>query len=112
MEDLILELVMWLIRLAGLAVGALLIPYIRSKTTEVKYQQILDNVTWAVEAAQQLYKVFGPEFDRKDYALQLLKQLKFNISEDQLDTLIESAVFQLNLIMEEARRDTEISTGS
>lgn len=112
MEELILELVMWLIRLAGLAIIALLIPYIRTKTTESQYNKILNYVSVGVSAAQQMYKVFGAGFDRKQYVVDWLRSQKLNITEEQLDALIEAAVFELNQIMKEAQGDTEIPTSS
>ena len=73
-----------------------IIPYIKSKTTIAQQQEILECVTIAVTAAEQIYKGTGRGKEKKAYVMQWLKDRGFEVDEAKIDAMIESAVHQMN----------------
>lgn len=77
-----------------------LIPVLKEKVKEAKYKDLLEAVRVAVEAAEQTFKMSGMGKVKKEdvlaYVTDYLNKKNMNITEEQLDKLIESAVFQLN----------------
>ena len=52
-------------------------------------------VQMAVKAAEQIYKESGKGAEKFEYVAQWISD-KFNVSDDELKNLIESAVYELN----------------
>lgn len=75
---------------------AVVIPYIKSKTTTQQQAQINAWVKIAVAAAEQIYKGSGRGEEKKEYVINWLEERGFTLDEDELDALIESAVYELN----------------
>ncbi len=95
------DIIVALIGLIGTIITAVLIPYIRSKTTKEKYDNIYTWVSIAVSAAEQIFKdVQKAGKLKKEYVLAFLNQKGFNINEDELDAMIEAAVLELNKLKE------------
>lgn len=96
MESLTFQITSILISLVGVLVSYLLIPYIKSKTTEKQREDIYFWVKVAVNAAQQIYKEKGQGRFKKEYVFNfLVDDMGFKISMDELNILIESAVLEL-----------------
>ena len=76
-------------------VTAVIVPYIKSKTTASQQAQINTWVQIAVSAAEQIYSGPGKGKDKKAYVLKWLHDRGVMVDEAQLDALIEAAVFEL-----------------
>ena len=76
-------------------VSVFLIPWLKTKIGENKLAEIMTWVQVAVEAAEQLYKESGQGAKKKQYVLDFLASKGFTLNEDEIDKLIESAVYTL-----------------
>lgn len=81
--------------LIGALITAFLIPWIKSKTSAEKLEQIELWVTVAVEAAEQIYTGSGKGAQKKAYVLEFLNSKGFDLDWEEIDMMIESAVFNL-----------------
>lgn len=81
--------------LIGALITAFLIPWIKNKTSAEKLEQIELWVTVAVEAAEQIYTGSGKGAQKKAYVLEFLNSKGFDIDWEEIDMMIESAVFNL-----------------
>ena len=72
-----------------------LIPWIKSKVDEKKFDSIKRWVEVAVSAAEQLYKYEGGGVEKKAYVLEFLAKAGIELDAESLDALIEAAVFKL-----------------
>ena len=77
-----------------------LVPYIRSKTTEEQYSKLKFYVKTGVQAAEMIYKEPGMGPIKKDYVLNYIEGRGFIVDEHELDALIESAVLELKNSLE------------
>ena len=82
--------------LIAVIITAVVIPYIKSKTTTQQQAQINAWVKIAVAAAEQIYKGSGRGEEKKEYVINWLEERGFTLDEDEVDDLIESAVYELN----------------
>ena len=89
----ILKAVVYLI---ATIVGVIVIPYIKSKTTVEQQTELKAWVAIAVSAAEQLYKGVGRGEEKKQYVLDWLTAKGIKVNMEELDGMIESAVFELN----------------
>lgn len=83
------------IMLIAAIISAVVIPWIRSKTSAAQFEQIEMWVTVAVEAAEQIYTGSGRGAEKKAYVIDFLTEKGFKIDADSLDKLIEAVVFDL-----------------
>lgn len=81
--------------LIGAVITVFVIPWLKSKTDAAKLEKIKMWVTVAVEAAEQLYVGSGRGAEKKAYVLEFLKSKGFNLEWDEIDAMIEAAVFNL-----------------
>lgn len=79
----------------GALITVFLIPYIRSKTGMAKQEQFAMWVKIAVGAAEQLFAQKGMGEQKKAYVMAFLHAHGMTVDEDELDALIESAVYAL-----------------
>lgn len=77
-------------------VTAIIVPYIKSRTTAQQQTQIAEWVRIAVTAAEQLYKGSGRGAEKKAYVLDWLHEHGVTVDESKLDAMIESAVYEIN----------------
>ena len=77
-------------------ISAILVPYIRSKSTKEQQNKILQWVKIAVAAAEQLFTGSGRGEEKKAYVLDWLTSHGLRVDEGKLDALIEAAVYALN----------------
>lgn len=77
-------------------ISAILVPYIRSKTTKEQQNEILQWVKIAVAAAEQLFTGSGRGEEKKAYVLDWLTSHGLRVDEGKLDALIEAAVYALH----------------
>ena len=90
--------------LVGVVITAVVIPYIRSRTTAQQRAEINAWVKTAVAAAEQVYAGAGRGAEKKEYVLSWLREHGAAVDEAKLDAIIEAAVYELNsgLLAEEA----------
>lgn len=84
-----------LVALIAAVISAIVIPYIKSKTTAQQQAQLVSWVKIAVAAAEQIYAGSGRGEEKKAYVLDWLQAHNITVDESKLNALIESAVFAL-----------------
>ena len=94
----ITEIVKYVIGICVLLVTSVLLPLIRKKTTAEKEKVIKDLIAIAVTAAEQIYKDPGSGQVKKDFVIAWLMERGINLDGDQLDAMIEAAVYDLTHI--------------
>lgn len=77
-----------------------LVPYIKSKTTEEQYSKLKFYVKTGVQAAEMIYNEPGMGAIKKDYVLNYIRGLGFTVDVNELNALIESAVLELKNSLE------------
>lgn len=85
MADLIIKII---IPLICAILTIYIIPFLKEK-------RIYSSVVIAVRAAEQIYKESGKGTEKFEYVKTWIKS-KFNLSDEDLKNIIESAVFELN----------------
>ena len=81
--------------LRAAVITAIVIPYIKTKTTTDQQRQINTWVQIAVSAAEQIYNGPGRGEDKKKYVVEWLRQHGVTVDADKLDAMIEAAVYDL-----------------
>ena len=76
-------------------ITAIVIPYIKSKTTASQQAEINAWVKIAVTAAEQSYTGSGRGEEKKAYVLNWLQEHGITVDAEKLDALIEAAVYDL-----------------
>lgn len=100
----ILEIVLVLI---GLVITRFLVPFLKEKYTAQKVENIYDTIVKAVRAAEQIYQESGVGIElKKPYVVEYVRSKGINISEKDLDVLIESAVKMLQILEKEIKKDS------
>ena len=87
-------------------ITAVVIPYIKNRTTARQQAEINAWVRIAVTAAEQVYKGTGRGEEKKAFVLEWLKSHGVTVDMEKLDALIESAVYDINnglITLEEVR---------
>ena len=79
-------------------ITAVVVPYIRSKTTDTQQAEPRAPVRIAVTAAEQLYIGTGKGAEKKAYVLAWLAERGITVDAEKLDAMIESAVYGLKSI--------------
>lgn len=80
--------------LLGVLLTYIIIPFIKSKTTEAQRDNVKNWVEYAVWAAEQIAK--KQNIDKYEYVKGFLME-KFNLTEAEAKVLIESAVRELKV---------------
>ncbi len=92
MNELILSLLSAILAALGGWVVKTLIPYIKSKTTLAQQEKINGWVMTAVTAAEQMKRKPGSGDEKFAYVRDFLRKKGFDLSTDEIEALIESAV--------------------
>lgn len=82
--------------LVAAVITAVVIPYIKSRTTAQQQAEINAWVKIAVTAAEQIYRGSGRGEEKKAYVINWLREHGITVDEAKLDALIEAAVYELN----------------
>lgn len=85
-----------LISLTVALVTIFLLPCLRKKYGTEKTNEILRWVGIFVRAAEQVYNESGMGEKKKEYVLARLKEKGFTVDVEELDSMIEAAVLELN----------------
>jgi hypothetical protein len=90
------EILQAVLTLATAIITILLVPFLKEKMGEAKYNNIIKWVKIAVEAAEQMYKAYPKSGDdKKEYVIEFLENKGIKLTIEELDALIESAVSKL-----------------
>lgn len=99
MNDLTFNILKIIVSVATVLISAYVIPLLKEKLNDSKYQRLLEMVEIAVRAAEQTIKGSGQGAIKKEEVVAFVSTWMvshgINISDSQLDQLIEAAVWQL-----------------
>ena len=97
-KSLAYQIISLIITILVMVLTYFVIPWLRSKGKIGLLSFLRGMVSVAVQAAEQLYNEPGMGITKKDYVLQFLLRRGIKLEEDELDALIEAAVYNLNQI--------------
>ena len=76
------------------------IPFLKAKTTSSELESLIEFVTVGVRAAEMMYKETGMGAKKKEYVVEYLKELGYTVDVNEIDAMIEGAVFDLKNSLE------------
>lgn len=85
-----------IISLIGVILTGLVVPWLRIKLSNEKLDSVQMWVNIAVAAAEQIFSVPDSGIKKKMYVMEFLKTKGITITDQELDALIEAAVFEIN----------------
>ncbi len=85
-----------LVVLIAAIISCILIPWIKTKTTDGQRQQLVAWTKIAVAAAEQIFKGTGRGEEKKKYVLAFLEEKGITFDENIVNAAVEAAVKQLN----------------
>ena len=91
--------------IVSIVVTGILIPLIKTKISKTDLEKALVITDIAVKAAEQIYKESGKGQIKKKYVIDYLKKSGLNLSDEEINALIEAAVKELNLWQDEIRKE-------
>ena len=83
--------------IVSIVVTGILIPLIKTKIKKEDLEKAIIITDIAVKAAEQIYKESGKGPIKKKYVIDYLKRSGLNLTDEEINALIESAVKELNL---------------
>ena len=89
------KIVETIIALLVAIITTFVVPYIKSKIDDAKMAKIIEWVTHAVKAAEQIYKESGMGAIKNKYVKKFLEDHGVDLDIEQIDVLIESAVWEI-----------------
>ena len=95
------EILQVVLAIVSIVVTGLLIPLIKTKVSKDKLTKALVVTEIAVKAAEQIFKETGQGAIKKKYVIDYLKKSGLNLTDEEINALIESAVKELNLWQKE-----------
>lgn len=72
------------------------IKFVKGKLTAQQYQLLVFTIQQLVAAAEQIYNEVGTGKNKKQYVYEQLQKRGVQVSLEEFDELVESAVFELN----------------
>lgn len=100
MNEITFNILKIVVSVSAALISAYVIPLLKAKIAESKDKRLMDAVNTAVKAAEQTIKGSGHGAIKKDEVLTFVTMWLFDqgikITKEQLDNLIEAAVFELN----------------
>lgn len=99
MDDMTFIILKIVVSVAAALVTGFVIPLLKEKITDIRYQRLLDMVEVAVRAAEQ---TIGDGYGhvKKDEVIKFVTDWMLShgikVTEEQLDQLIEAAVYSMN----------------
>lgn len=94
----------------GAVVAYFIVPLIKSKTSKEQRENIYAWVKIGVQTAEQIADLQGLKTgrDKKEYVQKFLADLGLKISSEELDAMIEAAVYELNVIQGELNKSAVV----
>lgn len=83
-----------IITLAIMVITTFVVPYLKNKMGDQKYNKMKDWIKIGVQAAEMIFTESGLGQKKKEYVLRFLEQKGYTIDES-IDNLVESAVLEL-----------------
>jgi len=83
------------IALIAALITTFLIPYIKGKISKQQYDRLLEAVRIAV-AAEQIFTSPQSGADKKQYVQEFLAAQGYDVSQQEIDTMIEATVGKIN----------------
>lgn len=100
MNELTFNILKIVVSVVAALVSAFVIPLLKEKLADIKYQRLLEMVEIAVRAAEQTIKGSGHGAIKKDEVINYVTNWMLShgiyITDEQLDQLIEAAVYAMN----------------
>lgn len=100
MNDLTFNVLKIIVSVVMALIAYYVIPYIKRRIENDKYQEFLEMINIAVQAAEQSTKGKGMGKLKKDnvmiFMMSWIEKAGLHVTPEQLDQLIESAVYELN----------------
>ena len=100
MNDLTFNILKIVLAVSAAIITSYLVPFIKNSIESSKRNTLNDIVKTAVEAMEQVIKESGKGAVKKQQVIAFVSawanEHKINITEDQLDKLIEAVVFEMN----------------
>lgn len=98
-EDFIINIVLAVFSVVAAVVSFYVVPFLKSKIGAQQYEKLLYFIKLAVRSAEQLFDASDNE-EKKKYVLNAVKNmletsLNINLTDEQLDTLIEGIVHEV-----------------
>lgn len=87
---------MLIIAVLSAVVTYVVVPLLRAKLGDQQLAVVKEWVTIAVHAAEQIFHASGQGEEKKQYVVDFLNSKGLKISAEELDRLIEAAVFEMN----------------
>ena len=87
---------MLIIAVLSAVVTYAVVPLLRAKLGDQRLAVVKEWVNIAVHAAEQIFHAGGQGAEKKQYVIDFLNSKGLKISEEELDRLIEAAVFEMN----------------
>ena len=84
------------IALIAALITTFLIPYIKGKISQQQYDKLLEAVRIAVAAAEQIFTSPQSGADKKQYVQEFLAAQGYDVSQREIDTMIEATVGKIN----------------
>ena len=84
------------IALIAALITTFLIPYIKGKISQQQYDKLIEAVRIAVAAAEQLFSSPQSGADKKQYVQEFLAAQGYDVSQREIDTMIEATVGKIN----------------
>lgn len=110
MDDMSFLILKVIISISVALITTFVIPLLKEKLDDAKYQKLLDIINVAVQAAEQAIGGPGDGAERKaavyKFVQGYLDDKNISIKEDQLDQLIEAAVYAMNANKKEISKTT------
>lgn len=100
MDEGLVKIILGVISLLGTIITVVLVPYLKSKTTEKQRDNIYTIVSLAVSAAEQIYFKPGEGEKKKEFVINYLSSKGIKLTIEDLNIFIEAAVKELNLIQQ------------
>lgn len=99
MRDIVLELLKLTIMIVAMLITRYVVPWLKAKTETETMAAVIDWTAQAVLAAEQCHQAeSGPE--RKlivtEFIKRVLRQKNISLTDEEIDTMIEAAVKQMN----------------
>ncbi|MCL1914976.1 MAG: phage holin family protein [Eubacteriaceae bacterium] len=88
------EIFLAVLSLISVVITTLVVPLLKEQLGESRYERAAHLAAIAVAAAEQT--INGPGADKKEAVVAFLKSHGINLGEDDLDAIIESAVYYLH----------------
>lgn len=108
MNDVTFIILKIVVSVVAALISAFVIPLLKEKLQDIKYQRLFDMVKVGVRAAEQTIKGSGQGPIKKDEVINFVTVWMLSngimITEDQLDQLIEAAVYAMNNKEKEEKR--------